>query len=152
MASILKLKAKLLQKSLSLKSLNGLRRAVRVPTDALLLATSVLLWPQALPAQHTPPTALEVEAFVDRAASEEYVGKEVRVPDQIFKEFVAGVLLAAPISILKTGIFWSPIKSFSRPTCSSAWLLKGVTGVFAARREIVHFGYSNSKAGNIEWS
>ena len=43
MASILKLKAKLLQKSLSLKSLNGLRRAVRVPTDALLLATSVLL-------------------------------------------------------------------------------------------------------------
>jgi hypothetical protein len=96
MAAILEIKAKILQKSLSLNSLKGLRRAMRMSANALLLATTVLLWPHTLPAQHTPPTAREVEAFAERAASEQYVGKEVRVPDRIFNELVAGVPAGCP--------------------------------------------------------
>jgi len=178
MASILKLKAKLLQKSLSLESLHGLRRAVRIPTDALLLATSVLLWPQALPTQHTPPTALEVEAFVDRAASEEYVGKEVRVPDQIFKELVAGVPAGCPDFhpedrniLVAHQIFFTPdlfvglaIKGsdgcFCSPTGNCAfWVFQLKSGKYRAvlkRGSVQSFGFLKSRTHGypdlVTWS
>ena len=81
--------AKTMQRSLTLNNLKKLRRALRVSPSALLLAATVLLWPHTLPAQHTPPTAEEVEAFAERASSEQYLGKEVRVPDRIFKQLAA---------------------------------------------------------------
>jgi hypothetical protein len=49
-----------------------------------------------LPAQHTPPTIREVEVFAERAASEQYAGKEVRVPDRIFNELVARIPAGCP--------------------------------------------------------
>jgi hypothetical protein len=91
MWTILEFKAKISQKSPFLNGLKGPRRAKRTSTNVLLLATAVLLWPHTLPAQHTPPTREEVEAFAERAASEQYVGKEVRLPDRIFNELVAGI-------------------------------------------------------------
>jgi hypothetical protein len=90
MAAIFEIKAKILEKSFSLNSLKGLWRAMRICANALLLAATVLLWPHTLPAQHTPPTAEEVEAFAERAASQQYVGKQVRLPDRIFNKLVAG--------------------------------------------------------------
>lgn len=69
----------------------GLRRAMPMSANALLLATTFLFWPHTLPTQHTPPTAREVEAFAKRAHSERTVGKEVRVPERLFNELVAGL-------------------------------------------------------------
>ena len=69
--------------------IKGLRRAMHLSASALLLAATVLLWPPTLPAQHTPPTAREVEAFAERARSGRTVGKEVRLPDWLFNELVA---------------------------------------------------------------
>jgi len=66
-------------------------RAVRMSATAFLLATTFLLWPDTLPAQYVPPTAREVDAFAERARSERYVGSEVRVPDRIFNQLVAGL-------------------------------------------------------------
>jgi hypothetical protein len=96
MAANLGIKAKTLQKLLSLNNLKGLQGAMCMSATALLLATAVLLWPHTLPAQHTPLTASEVEAFAERAVSEQYLGKEVRVPDRIFNKLVAGVPAVDP--------------------------------------------------------
>jgi hypothetical protein len=92
----LEIEAHILQKSLRLNCLQGLRTDMRMAANALLLATAVLLSPHLLLAQRAPPTALEVEAFAERAASEEYVGKEVRVPDRIFNKLVAEVPADCP--------------------------------------------------------
>jgi hypothetical protein len=96
MAVIPAINAKTMPKSLTLNNLNKLRKAVRMSPSALLLVATVLLWPHTLPAQHTPPTSEEVEAFAERAASEKYVGKEVPVPDRIFNKLVAGVPAVDP--------------------------------------------------------
>jgi hypothetical protein len=69
---------------------------MRMVAHALLFATAVLLSPHLLLAQHTPPTVLEVEAFAERAASEQYKGKEVRVPNRIFTELVKGIPAGYP--------------------------------------------------------
>lgn len=78
-----------------MNSLKSARRTIRTSANAFLLAITVLLWPHTLPAQHTPPTAREVEAFAERAASEQYKGKAVRVPNRIFTELVIGVPASA---------------------------------------------------------
>jgi hypothetical protein len=49
-----------------------------------------------VPKGTVPPTTGEVEAFAKRAASEQYVGKEVRLPDRIFKKLVAGAPVGYP--------------------------------------------------------
>jgi len=69
---------------------------VRISTGALCdfrpsVATSV-----ACPNTLRRLLSIDVEAFVNHPASEEYVGKEVRVPDQIFKELVGGVPASCP--------------------------------------------------------
>lgn len=56
-----------------------------------LIIAAILFCPCASPAQQVPPTAREVNAFVERAHSEKYVGTEVRVPDRIFYDLAAGV-------------------------------------------------------------
>lgn len=56
---------------------------------ALIIAT-IPLCPCGLRAQQIPPTAREVNAFVERAHSERYVGTEIRVPDRIFNDLAAG--------------------------------------------------------------
>lgn len=65
-------------------------------TIASLLANTVLLWPRTLPAQHTPPTDSEVQAFAERARSERQVGKKVQVPEWIFSELMARISADIP--------------------------------------------------------
>lgn len=91
MNAISEMSTKMLRKSHSLMLLQRLRNAGSSFAKLLLLAATVFLCPHTLPAQHTPPTSEEVEAFAKRAASEQYKGKEVRVPDQIFTELAKGV-------------------------------------------------------------
>lgn len=55
-----------------------------------LVIAAILFCPYALPAQQIPPTSREVNAFVERAHSERYVGMEVRVPERIFNDLAAG--------------------------------------------------------------
>jgi hypothetical protein len=55
----------------------------------LFLASIVLIWPRLLPAQHTPPSAEEVERFAERARAQRKIGKGVRVPNQILNELMA---------------------------------------------------------------
>lgn len=57
--------------------------------EMLHLLALVLIWPHALTAQHTPPSAREVEAFAERANKEAHVGKRVPIPTQILKDLVA---------------------------------------------------------------
>jgi hypothetical protein len=94
--AISEIKAKMPQESHSFRFLQGLRNAASSFAKVSFLAVTVLLCQHTLPAQHTPPTSEEVEAFVKRAASEQYLGKEVRVPDRIFKELVAKVPAGCP--------------------------------------------------------
>ena len=96
MTAISAIKAKMVQESYSLRLLQGLRIAVCSFAKHLLLAATVLLCPHTLPAQHTPPTSREVEAFAERAASERYKGKEVLVPTRVFTELVKGVPTGDP--------------------------------------------------------
>jgi hypothetical protein len=56
---------------------------------AFLLANIVLISPRLSPAQHTPTTSHEVEAFAERARAEGIVGKNVRIPDRILNELFA---------------------------------------------------------------
>ena len=55
----------------------------------LFLLVHVLIWPHALPAQHTPPSTREVEAFAERARSEAHIGRRRPVPTQILKDVIA---------------------------------------------------------------
>lgn len=55
-----------------------------------LIIAGILFCPYALPAQQIPPTAREVDAFVERAHSEKSVGTGARVPDRIFNDLAAG--------------------------------------------------------------
>jgi hypothetical protein len=67
----------------------GPQRAKRVAAIVLTLAMIMLTWPLPLHAQHTPPTAGEVEAFAELVRSERDQGTKVRVPDKIFNELAA---------------------------------------------------------------
>lgn len=96
MAAILESMIKISPKSFFMNSLNGWRKKLRIPASALLFAHGVLLSPRLLPAQHTLPTAQEVEAFVERAHSEHRVGEKVAVPRRIFKELMARLTADLP--------------------------------------------------------
>ena len=96
MTPISEIGAKVLQESNSFSPLQALRNAASGYAKLLLFAATVFLCPHTLPAQHTPPTDREVEAFAERAASEQYKGKEVRVPDRVFTELARGVPAGAP--------------------------------------------------------
>ena len=49
----------------------------------------VLMQPHVTTAQHTPPSAHEIETFAERARKEAHVGKPVSLPEQILQELVA---------------------------------------------------------------
>jgi hypothetical protein len=93
---ILTVRTRKLTKSFDLNNFKVLRKTTRVAAEALLVVSIVLSWPRTLSAQHTPPTASEVEAFVKRAHSELNPGKQVRVPDWILKQLMAGVSASSP--------------------------------------------------------
>jgi hypothetical protein len=132
MASILKTNTNILQNLLSLNSLKGLGKAVRTSPSALLLAAAVLLWPHTLPAQHTPPTAEEVEAFAERAASQQYVGKEVRVPDRIFKKLAAGAPSDYPFCHAEDRNILQAHQIFLRSKLLGVLAIKGSGGCFCS--------------------
>jgi hypothetical protein len=77
------------RRSLLVAILIGPRRARRAAAIVLMLAMIILIWPFSLPAQHTLPTASEVEAFAELVRSERDQGTKVRVPDNIFDELAA---------------------------------------------------------------
>jgi hypothetical protein len=120
---------------------------MRASANALFLATTVLLWPRPLPAQRIPPTTREVEAFAERAHSEQYVGKEVRLPDRIFNQLVTGLPADYPPCHPKERNILEAHQIFLRSNLGDGLAIQGQGGCFCSPTGNCEFWMYQLKSG-----